>query len=125
MHGVPGRRRPVRAQADDLAANVRVAGAAADQGRTEPKPGRTQQGLNGTVHVIDGQLVSSRYGHMLVGSLRVSPGDVVKVGTVLGNTGNTGRSTGVHTHFEVLLGGTTAVDPITWLRQNAGRDSLG
>ena len=76
-------------------------------------------------HVIDGQLVSSRYGHMLVGSLRVSPGDVVKVGTVLGNTGNTGRSTGVHTHFEVLLGGTTAVDPITWLRQNAGRDSLG
>ena len=75
-------------------------------------------------HIIDGQLVSSRYAHMLYGSLKVSPGQNVTVGTVLGNTGNTGRSYGAHTHFEILQGGTTAIDPITWLRSYTGRYSL-
>lgn len=76
-------------------------------------------------HVIDGELVSSRYAHMLNGSLQVKAGDTVKVGQYLGRTGNTGRSFGAHTHFEILAGGTTPIDPIAWLRQNAGRDSLG
>lgn len=71
-------------------------------------------------HVIDGALVSTRYGHMQYGSLLVSPGQKVTVGTQIGSTGNTGRSTGPHMHFEVLLGGTTAVDPIPWLRAHAG-----
>lgn len=75
-------------------------------------------------HVIDGQLVSSRYAHMLYGSLNVSVGQHVTVGTVLGKTGNTGRSFGAHTHFEILQGGTTAVDPIAWLRSYTGRYSL-
>jgi len=76
-------------------------------------------------HVIDGQLVSSRYAHMLYGSLKVQVGDHVTVGTILGNTGNTGRSFGAHTHFEILQNGTTAIDPIVWLRANAGRADLG
>lgn len=75
-------------------------------------------------HIIDGQLVSSRYAHMLYGSLKVTVGQHVSVGTILGNTGNTGRSYGAHTHFEILQGGTTAVDPIAWLRKYAGRYSL-
>jgi murein DD-endopeptidase MepM/ murein hydrolase activator NlpD len=75
-------------------------------------------------HIIDGQLVSSRYAHMLYGSLNVSAGQHVTVGTVLGKTGNTGRSYGAHTHFEILQGGTTAVDPIAWLRAYTGRYSL-
>lgn len=76
-------------------------------------------------HIIDGQLVSSRYAHMLYGSLKVKVGDHVTVGTILGNTGNTGRSFGAHTHFEILQNGTTAIDPIVWLRANAGRYDLG
>ena len=71
-------------------------------------------------HVIDGQLVSSHYAHMQYGSRRVQAGQHVTVGTVLGLTGNTGRSYGAHTHFEILLNGTTAIDPIPWLRQHAG-----
>ena len=71
-------------------------------------------------HQIDGQLVSSRYAHMQYGSLQVTPGQQVTVGTILGRTGNTGRSYGAHTHFEILLNGTTAIDPIPWLRQHAG-----
>ncbi|MGC0369800.1 peptidoglycan DD-metalloendopeptidase family protein [Microbacterium sp. SLBN-111] len=75
-------------------------------------------------HKIDGQLVSSRYAHMLHGSMQVKQGDVVHVGEVIGHTGNTGHSFGAHTHFEILMNGTVAIDPITWLRANAGRHSL-
>lgn len=71
-------------------------------------------------HVIDGELISSRYAHMEYGSLQVQPGQQVKVGTFLGRTGNTGRSYGAHTHFELLAGGTTAIDPLPWLRAHAG-----
>ncbi|WP_169581823.1 MULTISPECIES: M23 family metallopeptidase [Microbacterium] len=71
-------------------------------------------------HVIDGQLVSSHYGHMQYGSLKVTPGQHVTVGTVLGLTGNTGRSYGAHLHFEILANGTTAIDPMPWLRTYAG-----
>ena len=71
-------------------------------------------------HVIDGERVASRYAHMQYGSLKVKAGDTITVGTVIGNTGNTGRSFGAHTHFEILAGGTTAIDPIPWLREHAG-----
>ena len=71
-------------------------------------------------HVIDGQLVSSHYAHMQYGSLQVSPGQHVTVGTMLGRTGNTGRSYGAHMHFEILLNGKTAIDPLPWLREHAG-----
>lgn len=71
-------------------------------------------------HVIDGELVSSRYAHMQYGSLQVVPGQQVTVGTFIGRTGNTGRSFGAHTHFEILAGGTTAIDPLPWLREHAG-----
>lgn len=70
-------------------------------------------------HVIDGQLVSSRYGHMQYGSRQVQVGDHVKVGEYIGRTGDTGHSFGAHTHVEILLGGTTAIDPMPWFRQHA------
>ncbi|WP_225221528.1 M23 family metallopeptidase [Microbacterium gallinarum] len=71
-------------------------------------------------HVIDGQLISSHYAHMEYGSIQVSQGQHVTVGTVLGRTGNTGRSYGAHTHFELLLNGKTAIDPLPWLREHTG-----
>jgi murein DD-endopeptidase MepM/ murein hydrolase activator NlpD len=71
-------------------------------------------------HIIDGELVSSSYSHMLYGSRQVEVGDTVTVGTIVGHTGNTGRSFGAHTHFEILAGGTTPIDPIPWLREHAG-----
>jgi murein DD-endopeptidase MepM/ murein hydrolase activator NlpD len=71
-------------------------------------------------HQIDGQLISTRYAHMQVGSLQVKVGDTVKVGQYLGRTGDTGYSFGAHTHVEVLVNGTTPIDPIAWLRQHAG-----
>ncbi len=104
---VPGEGSPVQAIADGT---VRIA---------------TEQGgaFGVTVlidHEIDGQLVSSRYGHMQYGSLQVTQGEKVHVGQFLGRTGNTGRSFGAHTHVEILQNGTTPIDPIAWLRQHAG-----
>lgn len=104
---VPGEGAPVQAIADGT---VRIA---------------TEQGgaFGVTVlidHEIDGQLVSSRYGHMQYGSLQVTQGQHVSVGQFLGRTGNTGRSFGAHTHVEILQNGTTPIDPIVWLRQHTG-----
>ena len=66
-------------------------------------------------HNIDGQLVSTRYGHMKYGSLAVHVGQKVEAGQILGKVGSTGKATGPHLHLEVLLGGTTHTDPIAWL----------
>ncbi|GAA3642956.1 hypothetical protein GCM10022200_28550 [Microbacterium awajiense] len=70
-------------------------------------------------HMVDGQLVSSRYAHMQYGSRQFEVGDHVSVGDFIGLTGNTGLSYGAHTHFEVLMNGTTAIDPLPWLRTHA------
>lgn len=66
-------------------------------------------------HIIDGQLISTRYGHMEYGSLRVRAGQKVSVGDVLGQVGSTGMATGPHLHFEVLLNGITRTDPMVWM----------
>ncbi|TFD28291.1 M23 family metallopeptidase, partial [Cryobacterium sp. TMT2-23] len=71
-------------------------------------------------HMIDGKLVSSVYAHMIHGSMLFKEGDVVKVGQVIGQVGNTGMSTGPHLHFEIRIGGQngTHVDPLVWLYAN-------
>lgn len=106
---VPGNGAPVQAIADGT---VRIA--------TE------QGGAYGVTvyidHVIDGEVITSHYSHMQYGSLQVAAGDTVTVGTVIGKTGNTGRSYGAHMHFELIVNGST-IDPLPWLRENAGRYS--
>lgn len=71
-------------------------------------------------HVIDGETVTSVYAHMIDGSRRFEVGDTVTVGDPIGQTGNTGMSTGPHLHFEIRLGGMsgTKVDPLVWLYDN-------
>jgi murein DD-endopeptidase MepM/ murein hydrolase activator NlpD len=70
-------------------------------------------------HMIDGHLVSSVYGHMQFGSLKVAQGQTVKVGDQLGGVGSTGASTGPHLHLEVHLEDGTPVDPYAWLKAHA------
>jgi murein DD-endopeptidase MepM/ murein hydrolase activator NlpD len=47
--------------------------------------------------------------------MRVAAGDLVAAGQVIGTVGATGRVTGPHLHFAVLLGG-ARVDPEALLR---------
>jgi septal ring factor EnvC (AmiA/AmiB activator) len=63
--------------------------------------------------VIDhGQDVRSVYGHL--SRVAVKPGDRVERGTVIGATGNTGRTSGPHLHYEVRVSG-RRVNPRTFL----------
>lgn len=69
-------------------------------------------------HVIDGQAVSSIYGHMELGSMTLSVGDTITRGQVIGLVGDTGQSTGPHLHFGIMIG-TETVDPLAWIEANA------
>ncbi|MEL7004100.1 MAG: M23/M56 family metallopeptidase [Bacteroidota bacterium] len=53
----------------------------------------------------------TQYFHM--NRLAVSAGDIIKKGAIIGYVGSTGKATGTHLHYEVLLHG-KAVDPIDY-----------
>jgi len=57
----------------------------------------------------------TRYGH--ANKLLVQVGDFVKKGQLIGLVGNTGRSTGNHLHYEVLMGG-QSIDPQKLMKNN-------
>ena len=55
----------------------------------------------------------TRYGHL--SRIRVKVGDKVSQGDLIGDMGNTGRSTGPHLHYEVRMKG-RAVDPMSFIK---------
>jgi len=69
-------------------------------------------GYGNLVEVNHGNGYSTRYGHNK--EVLVHVGDTVKKGQALAHMGSTGRSTGPHVHFEVLLKGRN-VDPIKYV----------
>lgn len=72
---------------------------------------RTGYGL--TVEVDHGNGLKTRYAHN--SKIYVGAGDVVAAGERLAQTGTTGRSTGTHLHFEVILNGKFQ-NPLSYIR---------
>ncbi len=65
------------------------------------------------IEIDHGNDFSSRYAHL--SQLRVKPGQIIKRGQLLGASGNTGRTTGPHLHFEIRFKG-VAQNPSRFLQ---------
>ena len=70
-------------------------------------------GLGTRIEIDYGAGLHVIYGHM--STISVLPRQTVTDGELVGWSGNTGRSTGPHLHFEVRVNG-TAINPEPWLR---------
>ena len=74
--------------------------------------GYDQNGFGNNVIIRHKHGFYTRYGHML--NFRVSAGQRVQQGEIIGNIGNTGLSTGPHLHYEVHIG-SDVVDPYKYI----------
>jgi len=71
--------------------------------------------VRGNATIIDhGWGVYSGYWHQK--EIKVQVGDKVKAGQLIGIIGDTGRVTGPHLHFEMIVNG-IQVEPVDWLNQ--------
>lgn len=68
-------------------------------------PGTGLGGFGWVVCVKDGNGRIHLYAHLVAGSVKVKVGQHVTTGQILGIMGTTGKSTGVHLHYEVRLFG--------------------
>lgn len=108
----PFTRRPAMHEGLDLRLEPGVPVRATGAGRVTTA-GHSGSGYGLMVEVEHGSGLSTVYGHL--SAIRVREGDMVEPGAVVGLSGNTGRSTGPHLHYETRIDG-DAVDPLRFLR---------
>lgn len=72
-----------------------------------------KSGYGYTVEINHGNGIMTRYGHHA--SLYVTAGEQVAKGQAIGRCGTTGKSTGTHLHFEVVVGGRFK-NPLEYIR---------
>ncbi len=86
---------------------------AADAGMVKVAGWPDNSGYGNRVMIDHGNGYITLYGHMSV--IQVVAGQRVKRGDVIGQMGNTGRSTGTHLHFEIRQGG-ALLNPANFLK---------
>jgi murein DD-endopeptidase MepM/ murein hydrolase activator NlpD len=80
-----------------------------------------QNGYGNLVEIRHKNGLMTRYGHCQ--KRLVKEGDLIEQGQTIATIGSTGRSTGPHVHFEVLVGG-IQVDPLNYIdRTNIAADT--
>ncbi|HHY02246.1 MAG TPA: peptidoglycan DD-metalloendopeptidase family protein [Paracoccus sp.] len=72
-----------------------------------------QRGYGNLIKIQHELGTETRYGHL--SKIRVKAGQRVSRNTLIGDIGNTGRSTGPHLHYEVRVDG-KAVDPMSFIK---------
>jgi len=77
-----------------------------------------------TVKISHGDNFETLYAHMSRFEANLTPGMRVRKGEIIGYVGSSGRSTGPHLHFSVILDG-QFVDPAPYISENGGRGVLG
>lgn len=70
-------------------------------------------GYGNMVEIDHGRSLRTRYAHLR--TIRVKAGDKVEFQEKLGTLGNSGRSTGAHLHYEILIAG-KSTDPLNFIR---------
>lgn len=83
-------------------------------------------------HKVNGEWITSSYMHLLKGSITVKKGEKVLEGKTIGKLGNTGESTGPHTHFEIQRGktyiwtnnGTRYTEPVSYIKTHIAMEKL-
>jgi murein DD-endopeptidase MepM/ murein hydrolase activator NlpD len=65
------------------------------------------------VEIDHGGGFTTRYAHLK--SIEVAVGEEVAAGTIVGEVGSSGRSTGPHLHYEIRKDG-DALDPLAFLK---------
>lgn len=97
----------------DIANHIGTPVYAADAGVVLIAQGGYNGGYGNTIVIDHGGGKKTRYGH--ASKLLVKPGDVVEKGQEIMLMGSTGRSTGPHVHFEVIING-TKYNPLNYVR---------
>lgn len=97
----------------DIANRAAPAVLAADAGRVVVAGWPDNSGYGNRVIIDHGNGFRTLYGHM--SRVMVTPGQTVNRGDQIGVMGSTGRSTGIHLHFEVIQGG-SYLNPLSVLR---------
>lgn len=97
----------------DIACSLGASIYAAEGGVVE-KAGWNPGGYGNYVIIRHNNSTKTLYGHIKQRGILVSPGERVEKGETIGLMGSTGRSTGPHVHFELLING-TRVNPFNEL----------
>jgi murein DD-endopeptidase MepM/ murein hydrolase activator NlpD len=86
---------------------------AADSGKVILAGWPDGRGYGNRVLIDHGNGYQTLYAHLL--KIYVSEGQTVNRGDQIGQMGSTGRSTGIHLHFEILKSG-SQIDPLLVLK---------